>query len=41
MSLAILFHFLCGLIVFNSEVVPAEATETLYEDFRIEYSVVS
>jgi hypothetical protein len=28
-------------MVFNSGVVPAKATETLYKDFRVEYSVVS
>ena len=27
----------CGLMVFNSGVVPVKATETLYKDFRIEY----
>ena len=36
-------HFMfnqCGLMVFNSGVVPVKATEILYKDFRIEYSVV-
>jgi hypothetical protein len=28
-------------MVFNSGVVPAKRTETLYKDFRKEYSVVS
>jgi hypothetical protein len=28
-------------MVFNCGVVPVKATETLYKDFRIEYSVVT
>jgi hypothetical protein len=33
--------YLYRLTVSNSGDVPAKATETLYKDFRIEYSVVS